>query len=204
MELFTYYLILNAVVVSIAWFRAWRLLNWVGFVCTFGIGLLWGAEYYRPEFFSGSEPFLLAHVGLYILVAVLFASRQPPRLRGLVDGTIVFGTPLVGFGMQAALLADSAYGLAWSALGLGVLYLLLAAGLWRHDRRHYRLLFECFLALGVGRGGCLAGQVHALDRGRRVGGLPSPLPAAGAGAGRESVSRPGDFLAASCRAVWLE
>lgn len=149
-DLFSYYLILNAVVVAIAWFRAWRLLNWLGFVFTFGVGTWWGAEYYRPEYFATVEPFLIAHVALYVGVAVLFAARQPPRLRGLVDGTIVFATPLVGFALQAALVADREYALAWSALVLGGVYLLLAAAMRWRDRRHYRLLGECFLALGVG------------------------------------------------------
>ncbi len=149
-DLFSYYLILNAVVVAIAWFRAWRLLNWLGFVFTFGVGTWWGAGYYRPEYFATVEPFLIAHVALYIGVAVLFAARQPPRLRGLVDGTIVFATPLVGFALQAALVADREYALAWSALVLGGIYLLLAAAMRWRNSDHYRLLSECFLALGVG------------------------------------------------------
>src|SRR5688572_2906562 len=34
--LFSYYLILNAGIVVVAWFRTWRILNWIGFVFTFG------------------------------------------------------------------------------------------------------------------------------------------------------------------------
>ena len=59
-SLFSYYLVLNAGVVGLAWFRAWRVLNWLGFVFTFGIGLFWGGQYYQPEFFRSTEPFLIA------------------------------------------------------------------------------------------------------------------------------------------------
>ena len=34
---------LNAGILVIAWFKAWRLLNLIGFVGTFGIGLAWVA-----------------------------------------------------------------------------------------------------------------------------------------------------------------
>ena len=40
--LFGYYAILNFAIVGIAWFKAWRELNVLGFFFTFGIGSLWG------------------------------------------------------------------------------------------------------------------------------------------------------------------
>ncbi|MFT5395811.1 MAG: putative membrane protein [Gammaproteobacteria bacterium] len=40
--LFSYYAVLNAGVFGIAWFKAWRILNWLGFVFTFVIASLWG------------------------------------------------------------------------------------------------------------------------------------------------------------------
>jgi len=149
-DLFSYYLILNVLIIIAAWFRSWRLLNWLGFVFTFAMGMAWGARFYRPEYFNSVEPFLLAHVVLYIAVAVLFASRQEPRLKGLVDATIVFGTPIVGFAIQTALLADDASALAWSALIFGLSYLLLAALLRLREATQFRLLIQCFMALGIG------------------------------------------------------
>lgn len=146
--LFSYYLMLNAAILGIAWFRAWRVLNLLGFVFTFGIATLWGHEGYRPEHFATTEPFLVAHFLFYVAVAILFARRQPPRLAGWVDGTLVFGTPVVAFALQSALLEDSEYGLAVSALAAAVLYVLLAAWLFR-SRRELRLLAESFVALAV-------------------------------------------------------
>jgi uncharacterized membrane protein len=147
--LFTYYALLNAGLLGIAWFKAWKSLNLEGFLFTFGVGTLWGARYYRPEFFATVEPFLLLDFALYLGVATLFATRQPPRLKGLVDGTLVFGLPLAVFALQGALVADREYGLAWSALGLGLTYLLAAGALRWLAAAGPGLLTEAFLALGA-------------------------------------------------------
>ncbi|MBI1905462.1 MAG: DUF2339 domain-containing protein [Rhodocyclales bacterium] len=147
--LFSYYLLLNAGLLAMAWKKAWRVLNLTGFLFTFSIALAWGARDYRPELFASTEPFLVAFVLMYIAAAVLYAWRSAPSLKHYVDGTLVFGTPVVGFGLQAALVRDMPYGLAWSALALGGLYLLLARWLHGCARPTLRLLVESFLALGV-------------------------------------------------------
>jgi len=145
--LFSYYLLLNIGILAIAWFKAWRILNLLGFLFTFVIATLWGAKYYRPDLFSSTEPFLIAHFALYTAVSVLFALRQPTHLRGLVDGTLVFGTPLVVFALQSQLVKDFEFGLAWSAVGGATFYIALASVLSRH--RDFRLLLEAFVANGV-------------------------------------------------------
>jgi len=147
--LFAYYAILNAGICGIAWFRAWRWLNLLGFVFTFGIGAAWGLEYYRPRYFATTEPFLVLFFLFYLFIAVLFALRQPPRLKGYVDGTLVFGMPLVVFSLQVGLVRNMAFGLALSAVAMGLVYTGLATALWR--RRHAEIgpLVEAFLALGV-------------------------------------------------------
>ncbi len=149
-HLFAYYVILNVGILGIAWFRAWRLLNLVGFAFTFIIAGLWGAKYYRPIMFETTEPFLIIFALMYVAISVLFALRQPIRLRGLVDGTLVFGVPLVAFGLQAGLLRESEYGLAYSALGAAAFYVVLAKVLFSRLGAESRLLAEAFLALGVG------------------------------------------------------
>ena len=106
---------------AIAWFKAWRALNVLGFAFTFGIGTLWGIDAYEPELFATTEPFLVLFTLLYLAIPVLFAMRvEPPKLRGFVDGTLVFGTPLVAFALQAELVADTEYGLAISAVALAL------------------------------------------------------------------------------------
>src|SRR5690606_3939460 len=116
--LFSYYAVLDLAIFGIAWFRAWRELNLLGFFFTFAIGTLWGFDAYRPELLASTLPFLVLFVTLYILIPVLFASRSRPELKGFVDGTLVFGTPLVGFALQAQLVGHTRYGLAISALAL--------------------------------------------------------------------------------------
>ncbi|MDX2217834.1 MAG: DUF2339 domain-containing protein [Burkholderiales bacterium] len=147
--LFSYYLVLNLGILAIAWHKAWRPLNLLGFLFTFFIGLAWGDRFYRPEFFASTEPFLILHFLLYVTVAVLFAHRQAPRIAHYVDGTLIFGVPLLAFGLQYALVKDIEYGLAFSSLALGGFYLLLARVLHARQRDTLRLLVECFLALGV-------------------------------------------------------
>lgn len=147
--LFSYYALLNAGIIGIAWYRSWRLLNLVGFVFTFVIGAVWGAQYYRPVHFATTEPFLLLFVGIFVAAGILFARRQPPELRGYVDGTLLFGTPLVAFALQAQLVGPYPQGLAWSAVGFGLFYLACAWLVFAWLGRTARLLAEAFLAFSV-------------------------------------------------------
>ena len=144
--LFSYYAVLNAAILSVAWFKAWRILNLLGFAFTFVIASWWGYEGYRPEHFATTEPFLILFVLMYIGVAVLFALRRPPNLRGFVDSTVVFGTPFIGFALQTRLVESDA-GLAWSAGGLAAVYGVLAAALWRIN--DLRTLAMCFTGLAL-------------------------------------------------------
>jgi uncharacterized membrane protein len=147
--LFSYYAVLDVAIFGIAWFKAWRSLNVLGFVFTFGIGTLWGIDAYEPELFATTEPFLVLFTLLYLAIPVLFALRLPPQLRGFVDGTLVFGTPLVAFGLQSELVAGTEFGLAISAVVLALLYFGMAAYLHRTQRELLRVLVEAQLALGV-------------------------------------------------------
>lgn len=146
--LFSYYALLNGGILAMAWFRFWRWLNWVGFIFTFAIGATWGYQYYKPEFFSTTEPFLVLFFFYYVGVSLLFARRKEVDLTGIVDGTLVFGTPIIAFALQAALVSDVEFGLAYSALGAAATYVLLALWLKRQDA-FGDLLGQSFIALGV-------------------------------------------------------
>jgi uncharacterized membrane protein len=147
--LFTYYAVLDVAIVAIAWFKAWRVLNMLGFVFTFLIGTLWGIDGYEPAKFATTEPFLIFFTLMYLVIPVLFALRTPPHLRGFVDGTLTFGTPIVAFGLQSQLVGDTEYGLALSALALAAFYVAMATFLYRTHREPLRVLVEAQLALGV-------------------------------------------------------
>lgn len=147
--LFSYYLVLNGAILGIAWFRAWRGLNLVGWAFTFVIGSLWGYQYYKPELLFSTQPFLVLYFLFYQAIAILFAVRQPPQRLGYVDVALVFGTPVVGFALQAALVDGLEYALAYSAIILAMFYTLTAIGLWRSKGESLRLLVESYGALAV-------------------------------------------------------
>ena len=121
--LFSYYAILNAGIFAIAWFKAWRVLNLLGFVFTFLVGTFWGVTRYRPEHFATTEPFLVLFFLFYVGIAILYALRNSLAVRSYVDGALVFGTPLVAAGLQSALVRDIPYGMAYSALAMSVVYI---------------------------------------------------------------------------------
>ncbi|HEY4560606.1 MAG TPA: DUF2339 domain-containing protein [Lysobacter sp.] len=146
--LFGYYAVLNAGIVAIAWRRPWRLLNLLGFGFTFGIGTLWGALSYRSEDFSSTEPFLVLFLAMYLAIPILYAAAKGPAQRRIFDGSLIFGTPLVAFALQAAMLRDDRMALAFCALGLGALYAVLAAMLRR--RETFAALVAPYAVLAVG------------------------------------------------------
>lgn len=165
--LFGYLTVLNLGIVVIAWFKAWRLLNLVGFGCTLFLAAAWGDKYYQPALFTLAEPFLLLFFVLYVLIAFLFARRtladaelpaadsfeahvrQAVPQVSYVDASLVFGVPLATFGLQYLLVRSFENGPAYSALGFGLVYIFLATALFRQSGRHYALLSETMLALAV-------------------------------------------------------
>ncbi len=147
--LFTYFTLLNVAILAIAWFKSWRSLNLVGFTFTFVLASLWGAGAYQPENFATVEPFLILFFLFYVAIGILYAVRQPPDRLGLVDGALVFGTPIIAFIWQTALVRDIENGLGWSALALGVFYLALAAVFFVRSPAPFMLLREIYLALGM-------------------------------------------------------
>jgi uncharacterized membrane protein len=164
--LFSYFALLNAGIFAIAWFKAWRLLNLIGFVGTFGIGAAWGLRSYTPAHFASTEPFLILFFLVYVGIGLLFARRKlreagaAPEDRAAllrwaagkadyVDGTLLFGVPLVGFALQFAVVRHLAFGPAFSALAIGLFYMALARVVAGRSPARALLLVETCLALGV-------------------------------------------------------
>ncbi|MDN3221310.1 DUF2339 domain-containing protein [Pseudomonas nunensis] len=163
--LFSYFALLNTGILAIAWFKAWRPLNLIGFVGTFGIGFAWGLRSYTPELLWSTEPFLILFFLMYLGIGLLFTRRKllemtdapadddrqallnwSARKGDYVDGTMLFGPPLVGFGLQFALVQHLEFAAAFSALALGMIYMALARLLMGGRAL---LLAETCLALGV-------------------------------------------------------
>jgi len=144
--LFSYYAVLNAAVFAIAWKRPWRALNLVGFVFTFMIGAAWGAKYYQPDKFATVEPFLILFFLFYVSIPVLYALAGRKK-NGQVDGTLLFGTPLLAFPMQVGLLGDDRFGLAASAVFVAAVFAGLA--LWAQRNARLRDLAQSAAGMGV-------------------------------------------------------
>jgi len=147
--LFSYYALLNLGIFGIAWFKSWRFLNLVGFIFTFAISGAWGFKAYQPEFFISTESFLILFYFFYLTISILFAFKQAPKLKGYVDGSLVFGLPLIVFALQSKLVEQFEYGQAITAVAMAGIYLALAKLLWQPEKNGFRLLAESFLALGV-------------------------------------------------------
>jgi uncharacterized membrane protein len=147
--LFNYYAVLNAGILAVAWFKAWRPLNIAGFVFTFAIGTAWGVFKYRPEDFPTTEPFLILFFLFYLGISILFTLRQPAKLTGYIDGTLIFGTPIVVFGLQSGMLHERLMSLAYSALAMSALYLSIAWILKYRRDDSQKLMREAFMALGI-------------------------------------------------------
>lgn len=147
--LFSYYALLNAGVLAIALMRSWRLLNVISFAFTFVIGTAWGVTKYLPENYLPSQLFLILFYLFYVAIAIIYAKRQATQLGNYVDATLVFGTPLVGFSLQYGLVKNMPFGLAFSALALGLFYISTALVMWKKRGTSLKLLAESFLALGI-------------------------------------------------------
>jgi hypothetical protein len=153
--LFSYCLLLNLAIAWIAKRQAWKLLNLMGFFFTFTLAGAWGAKAYVAEHFWTTEPFLIVHFLLYLFIAVKYTQhilKAEPTSGALipaVDGGLLFGVPIVAFGLQAAMLKDQPLALAVSAAVLSTVYLFVGRWLWRQAGQRMLLLVEGLLALGV-------------------------------------------------------
>ncbi|MFN7570193.1 MAG: DUF2339 domain-containing protein [Betaproteobacteria bacterium] len=146
--LFSYYLLLNLGVVGVAWFRAWRELNWIGFLFTFGVGGLWAVQRYTAADYAVGQGFLAAFWALFFVVSLLYALRQRGDRRGLFDTTLVFALPLVAFGIQTRFTQGEQ--LALAAVVAAAVYLAASAALLRRREPALRLLTEAVFGIGVG------------------------------------------------------
>lgn len=147
--LFSYYLLISCGILGVSVWQSWRVLNLLGFVFTFGVGTLWGIEHYTPANYLGIQLFLSANLIVFGILTLLFAVRHSQQQQAAIDGTLLFGTPLVGFGIQFAITEHWEFGPAFSAIAFGLVYLLLAGWvLRRYPAMGRRMAISC-LALGA-------------------------------------------------------
>lgn len=166
--LFSYYLLINIAVAWVAHQRTWKMLNLLGAATTFGLASVWGWQSFDHTIRWPMELLLIAHVVLYVFIVVRYSqllAQQPvvpqptqlttqPTIQAKssiisIDSGLLFGVPLVAFGLQAGLLHDVQYALAISSAVLALLYLALAYWL-KQQSLALPLLREGILALGFG------------------------------------------------------
>jgi len=166
--LMSYMAILDAGILAIAWFKAWRPLNLVGAAATFALAAAWAHAHYLPSDYAGVQAFLVLFFLLFTITGVLFARRalalgDAPdaarplseraaaalRLVGRVDSTLTFGVPLAAFSLQYLLVRDTAWGPAWSAAAFALFHILLGGSLMRRGPARYALLGEAHVIVGT-------------------------------------------------------
>lgn len=144
--LFSYYLLLNSGVLLLAWLRQWRWLNWTGFVATFAIALTWQLLNYSSKDYALVQPFFAAYFLMYLLIGYRFTLRQGHQSRGFIDGSLVFGLPLLSFSQQLLLTSHFSQGDSSSA----AVYALIYAAMYGLVRRQRRVDLQRFGQIQLG------------------------------------------------------
>ena len=151
--LFSYYAVVNAGVLAIAWYKAWPGLNLVSFSFTLLAGVGWAYGAYQPAYFVSTELFLALFFGFYLLIALWEALRtgqkaiahQQTELAGATV-LLLFANGLASFVLQSVLVSDRGQWLAYSAFGLAALYTLV--GLFSHRRQAADLFTQIVFFFG--------------------------------------------------------
>ncbi len=147
--LFSYYGLLNAGVLLMAWQRQWRWLNWIGFIATFGIALGWQLLNYRSADYAWVQPFFAAYFLMYLLIGYWFTLRQGHQSRGFIDGSLVFGLPLLSFGQQLLLTSHFSQGDSFSAAMYALIYAAMYGLVRRQQREDLRRFGQIQLGLAL-------------------------------------------------------
>lgn len=148
-SLFAYYTLLNLAIASMAVFRSWRVLNWVGFAFTFGVASAWGALKYEPSNMPSASAFLGVFFVLYVLNGTLFTRRLPEPRRGGIDTTLTFGTPLATLALAGGMFRLEHLYLALSCVLMSGVYFAFASWLLRRGEPLLALA-RAYIAIGIG------------------------------------------------------
>lgn len=121
LHLFSYFVLLNAMIIGVSWFKSWKSLNITGFILTLAICMTWAVDRYQAQHYWVTQIFTVIFLLAYSAMPAATALFKAPGKHGWQDGISLFGTPLMGAFLQSHLMANTAYGLAWSA-GIGALW----------------------------------------------------------------------------------
>lgn len=147
--LFSYYGLLNAGVLLMAWLRQWRWLNWTGFIATFVIALSWQLLHYHSADYALVQPFFAVYFLMYLLIGYWFTLRQGHQSRGFIDGSLVFGLPLLSFSQQLLLTQHWSQGDSLSAAVYALIYAAMYGLVRRQQREDLRRFGQIQLGLAL-------------------------------------------------------
>lgn len=175
--LFSYYLVINLAVATIAHVRTWKVLNLLGMTVTFALAFIWGHDAFSQENSANLLDhvrwqllvLVAIHIVLYIFITLRYAQqlvsikthkqtnpKNKPTDFALqlndiipVDNSLLFGVPLLGFGLLSGLLYHQPYVLAGASAVMSMIYLGLSWFLLQKSPL-YNLMTEGTLALGLG------------------------------------------------------
>lgn len=147
--LFSYYGLLNAGVLLMAWLRQWRWLNWTGFIATFGIALSWQLLHYHSADYALVQPFFAVYFLMYLLIGYWFTLRQGHQSRGFIDASLVFGLPLLSFSQQLLLTQHWSQGDSLSAAVYALIYAAMYGLVRRQQREDLRRFGQIQLGLAL-------------------------------------------------------
>ena len=124
--LYSYMLLLGVGILVVCIWKDWPLVNFLSFLCTYGLVFTSLAHDYRVEYFWEVMPFLTAFFVLFSTMVFVhnIANRVPSTLLDLIG---LFVNAGIFFGVSYALIEDNpAFGQRWVAavtLGLAVFYI---------------------------------------------------------------------------------
>ena len=144
--LFSYYAVVNAGILALAWFKSWRSLNLISFGFTLIAGVGWGLNVYDDPLLTSTQPFLLLFFFFYLTITIWSALQTQEH--GLLDTLLLFANPLAAFALQAVLLEEDSQLLAQSALVVATIYAALSL-LGSRGRRMADLAVEGFIFLAT-------------------------------------------------------
>ena len=153
--LFGYIVLLDLGVLALAYFKGWRILNYLAFYATWLMFAGWYLEWYKPEKLWTTLVFLFLFFAIFALVAISHNLIQGRPARWL-DTSLVFSNATFFFGATYTLLAENHAGARGAlALALSILYaaLFFAAQKRQSDDERLALTFFAvaftFLSLAI-------------------------------------------------------
>jgi uncharacterized membrane protein len=147
--LFSYFALLNVFILTVDWFKSWRVLNIAGFFFTLAVGMAWAIDGYQERHYLVTQIFVVLFLAAYSGMPAATALLRAPGLAGWRDGMLLFGTPLIGAFLQARLMEGTEYGLAWSALIGSLWYFGLWTLLFRRPEPEIRIVERSHLGIAI-------------------------------------------------------